>query len=99
MIKALPPPPKDVTSTSPIDRLKELGMLKRREALKTLTEAQHGDIDQFLDHFPDIEISYDAKVEDETDVQEGDVINLNVTIERKNLPDDPTWTSIEEDEE
>ncbi len=97
--KVLPPPPKDVTSTSPIDRLKELGMLKRREALKSLTEAQHGDIDQFLDHFPDIEISYDAKVEDESDVQEGDVINLNVTIERKNLPDDPTWTSIEEDEE
>ena len=96
--RVLPPAPKDSVS-SPIERLKEVGMTKRREFLKTLTEQQHNDIDIFLDHFPDIEISFDAKVEDEEDVQESDVLNLNVTVERKNLKHDPDWVGTDEEED
>jgi len=88
------------TSANPIVRLKELGAQKRREALKTLDESQHQDVDIYLDNFPDIEISYDAKVEDEEDVQEGDVLNLTVKVERKHLQEDPGWIdSDEEDDE
>ena len=56
-----------------------------------LNEDQHKDVDMFLDHFPDIELSYDARVEDEEDVREGDVLNLTVTVIRKHLPDDLGW--------
>merc|ERR1719247_2794892 len=76
------------TPGSLIDKAKELGPEKRREALRALTEEQHKDVDMYLDHFPDIELSYDARVEDEEDVREGDVLNLTVTIVRKHLPDD-----------
>ena len=48
-------------------------------------ESQHADIDRFLTNFPEIEISFDAKVEDEEDVQEGDVLSLTVKVERKHL--------------
>uniref|UniRef100_A0A7S4BDZ6 J domain-containing protein n=1 Tax=Chrysotila carterae TaxID=13221 RepID=A0A7S4BDZ6_CHRCT len=88
------------TTAPPIERLKELGPEKRREALKTLSEEQHKDIDLYLNHFPDIEISFDAKVEDEEDVMEGDVLNLTVTVERKHLAEDPDWVdSDDEDDE
>ena len=54
----------------------------------------------YLDHFPDIELSYDARVEDEEDVQEGDVLNLVVTVERRHLAEDPDWVdSDDEDDE
>jgi len=47
-----------------------------------------------------VEISFDVKTEDEEDVQEGDVINLTVKVERKNLPEDPNWVdSDDEDDE
>jgi len=85
---------------SAIEKVKELGGAKRREALTGLSEEQHLDIDVFLMHFPDVEISFDARVEDEDDVQEGDVLNLVVKIERKHLPDDPNWAdSDDEDDE
>jgi len=83
-----------------IDKVKELGGAKRREVLTNLSEPQHLDIDLFLSHFPEIEITFDAHVEDEEDVQEGDVLNLVVKVERKNLPDDPDWAdSDDEDDE
>ena len=63
-----------------IEKVKELGGAKRREALTSLTEEQHLDIDIFLMHFPDVEITFDARVEDEEDVQEGDVLNLVVKV-------------------
>jgi len=85
---------------TPIEKAKELGGAERRKVLGSLSEEQHVDIDLFLSHFPDIEISFDARVEDEDDCQEGDVLNLTVTIERKHLPDDPEWAdSDDEDDE
>jgi preprotein translocase subunit Sec63 len=85
---------------SVIDKVKELGGEKRREILSSLTDEQHCDIDLFLAHFPDVEISFDVKTEDEEDVQEGDVINLTVKVERKHLPEDPDWVdSDDEDDE
>jgi len=85
---------------SAVDKVKELGGEKRREILSGLTEEQQLDIDIFLMHFPDVEITFDARVEDEEDVQEGDVLNLVVKIERKHLPDDPNWAdSDDEDDE
>jgi len=87
------------TPGSLIEKVKELGPEKRREAVKGLTDEQHTDIDIFLEHFPDIEISYDARVEDEDDVREGDVLNLTVTIFRKHLPDDNGDDSDDEDDE
>jgi translocation protein SEC63 len=85
---------------STIEKVKELGGEKRRECLTSLSEEQHLDVDVFLMHFPDVEISFDARVEDEEDVQEGDVLNLVVKIERKHLPDDPNWAdSDDEDDE
>ena len=85
---------------TPIEKAKELGGEERRKALRELSEEQHVDIDLFLAHFPDIEIMFDARVEDEEDVQEGDVLNLAVTIERKHLPEDPDWAdSDDEDDE
>jgi len=85
---------------SAIEKVKELGMTKRREALPSLTEEQQLDIDCFLMHFPDVEITFDARVEDEEDVQEGDVLNLVVKVERKHLSDDPNWAdSDDEDDE
>jgi preprotein translocase subunit Sec63 len=85
---------------SVIDKVKELGGPKRREVLTTLSEDQHMDIDVFLMHFPEVEITFDAKTEDEADVQEGDVLNLVVKVERKHLPDDPNWAdSDDEDDE
>jgi len=74
-----------------IDKVKEIGGEQRRKLLPSLTSEQHLDIDLFLTHFPEIEITFDAATEDEEDVQEGDVINLTVTIERKHLPEDPEW--------
>ncbi len=68
---------KDAKSGS-IDKLRDFGPEKRREMLKQLTERQQVDIDVFLSHFPEIEITFDARVEDEEDVQEGDVLNLTV---------------------
>ena len=50
----------------------------------------------FLMHFPDVEITFDARVEDEEDVQEGDVLNLVVKIERKHLPDDVNWVDSDD---
>jgi hypothetical protein len=68
--------------------------------LRGLSEEQHVDIDVFLENFPDIEITFDAKVEDEEDVQEGDVLNLKVKVERKHLREDPDWAdSDDEDDE
>ena len=97
--------------------------------LRGLSEEQHADIDIFLENFPDIEITFDAKVhrstalglpraflaehsrstkrplhdaqvEDEEDVQEGDVLNLKVKVERKHLREDPDWAdSDDEDDE
>jgi len=81
-----------------VDKVKELGMEQRRKLLTSLSEEQHLDIDLFLMHFPDIDITFDAHTEDEEDVQEGDVINLVVTIERKHLPDDPDWDDAADDE-
>jgi len=80
------------------DKVKELGGAKRREVLTSLTEEQHVDIDLFLMRFPDVEITFDARTEDEEDVQEGDVINLSVKIERKHLPDELEWAD-EDDED
>lgn len=54
---------------STIEKVKELGGEKRRECLTSLSEEQHLDVDVFLMHFPDVEISFDARVEDEEDVQ------------------------------
>ena len=83
-----------------IEKVKELGGAKRRECLTSLTEEQHLDVDIFLMHFPEVEITFDARVEDEEDVQEGDVLNLVVKVERKHLPDDPNWAdSDDEDDE
>jgi len=82
-----------------IERVKLLGPEKRRELLKQLTEVQHKDIDVYLDNFPDIEISFDARVEDEDDVQEGDVLNLTVKIERKHLQEDPDWVDSDDEED
>jgi len=91
---------KDAKASSPIEKLRALGPQKRREALTKLSESQHADIDRFLTNFPEIEISFDAKVEDEEDVQEGDVLSLTVKVERKHLPEDPDWVdSDEEDDE
>jgi len=92
---------KDAKGTgSPVEKLKELGGAKRRDLLKTLDESQHVDIDIFLDNYPDIVISFDAKVEDEEDVQEGDVLNLTVTVERRHLAVDEDWVdSDDEDDE
>jgi len=85
---------------SPIEKVKDLGGAERRKILSQLSEEQHVDIDIFLAHFPDIEISFDARTEDEEDVQEGDVLNLTVTIERRHLPEDPDWAdSDDEDDE
>jgi len=82
-----------------VEKVKELGPERRREILP-LDDAKHCDIDLFLSHFPDVEITFDARVEDEEDVQEGDVLNLCVKIERKHLPDDPDWAdSDDEDDE
>ena len=51
-------------------------------------------------HFPEIEITFDARTEDEEDVQEGDVINLCVKVERKHLPEEMAWAdSDDEDDE
>ena len=45
-------------------------------------------------------ISFNASVEDEDDVQEGDVLNLTVELERKHLPPDEGWVdSDDEDDE
>ena len=83
-----------------IEKVKELGMAKRREVLTHLSEEQHGDVDAFLAHFPETEITFNASVEDEEDVQEGDVLNLTVKIERKHLPDDASWADSDcEDDE
>jgi translocation protein SEC63 len=68
------------TAAGSIDKVKELGADKRRELLKDLTEGQHVDIDRFLDNFPEIEITYDAHVEDEEDVQAGDARDLVVHL-------------------
>jgi len=85
---------------STMDKVKELGAAKRREVLTSLTEEQHGDVDCFLMHFPEIEITFDARTEDEEDVQEGDVINLCVKVERKHLPEEMAWAdSDDEDDE
>ena len=43
------------TTLQAVDKVKELGGAKRREALTSLTEEQHLDIDIFLMHFPDAE--------------------------------------------
>ena len=64
-----------------------------------LSGTQHLDIDLFLAHFPDIEITFDAHVEDEEDVQEGDVLNLVVKVERKHLPEDPDWVDSDVEDE
>merc|ERR1719421_2660086 len=58
------------SSGSAIEKVKELGGEKRREVLTSLSEEQHLDIDIFLMHFPEIEITFDARTEDEEDVQE-----------------------------
>ena len=55
---------------SMVDKVKELGGEKRREILSSLTDEQHCDIDLFLAHFPDVEISFDVKTEDEEDVHD-----------------------------
>ncbi|KAL1522354.1 hypothetical protein AB1Y20_017346 [Prymnesium parvum] len=81
-----------------IDKIKEIGGEQRRKLLPNLNAEQHLDIDLFLAHFPDIEITFDAHVEDEDDVQEGDVINLEVKIERKHLPDDPNWVDTDDED-
>mmetsp|Transcript_2806 Transcript_2806/g.9488 ORF Transcript_2806/g.9488 Transcript_2806/m.9488 type:complete len:645 (-) Transcript_2806:727-2661(-) len=88
---------KDAKSGSSIDRLREMDPAARRENLSKLSEAQHNDIDLFLANFPDIEISFDARVEDEEDVREGDVLNLTVKVERKHLSEDPTWVDSDEE--
>jgi len=82
-----------------IEKVKELGPEKRREALRSLDEEQHKDIDIFLEHFPNIDITYDARVEDEDEVREGDVLNLTVTVVRKHLPDDLPDEDDDEDDE
>jgi preprotein translocase subunit Sec63 len=87
------------TPGSLVEKAKELGPEKRREALHGLSEEQHVDIDLFLDHFPDIDLSYDARVEDEEDVREGDVLNLTVTVVRKHLPDDGLPDEDDEDDD
>jgi translocation protein SEC63 len=88
------------TSGSPIEKLKEIGGAKRREMIKSLNEEQHADVDLFLDNFPNIEITYDARVEDEEEAQEGDVLSLTVKVERKHLDKDPAWEdSDDEDDE
>eukprot|EP00325_Prymnesiales_sp_UTEX-LB-985_P028619 CAMPEP_0174719936 /NCGR_PEP_ID=MMETSP1094-20130205/32377_1 /TAXON_ID=156173 /ORGANISM="Chrysochromulina brevifilum, Strain UTEX LB 985" /LENGTH=780 /DNA_ID=CAMNT_0015920341 /DNA_START=71 /DNA_END=2413 /DNA_ORIENTATION=- len=85
---------------SAIEKVKELGGEKRREALPHLEEAQHCDIDLFLMRFPDIEITWDAKVEDEDEeLQENDLATLHVKIERKHLPDDLEWQDSDDEEE
>ena len=58
-------------SAAPFGRaqVKEMGGETRRKLLSNLTDEQHLDIDLFLAHFPDIEITFDAHVEDEDDVQ------------------------------
>merc|ERR1719253_594274 len=81
-----------------IEKVKEIGGEQRRKLLPNLKDEQHLDIDIFLAHFPDIEITFDAATEDEEDVQEGDVINLVVTIERKHLPDDPDWADSDDED-
>jgi len=91
---------KDAKAGSSIDKLREMGPAGRRESLPKLTEAQQDDIDVFLANFPEIEISFDARVEDEEDVQESDVLNLTVKVERKHLAEDPDWIdSDDEDDE
>jgi preprotein translocase subunit Sec63 len=88
------------SNSNVIEKVKELGMAKRREVLTHLSEEQHGDVDAFLAHFPETEITFNASVEDEEDVQEGDVLNLTVKIERKHLPDDASWADSDcEDDE
>ena len=82
-----------------MEKLKELGGAKRREALTSLTEEQHVDVDVFLMHFPEVEVTWVVKTEDEEDVQEGDVLSLTLKVERKHLPDDPDWEDDEGDEE
>ena len=64
------------SSGSPIDKLKEAGPEKRRENIKSLDEEQHKDIDLYLERFPNIEITYDARVEDEQVCIVGDVCVL-----------------------
>lgn len=87
------------TPGSLVEKAKELGPEKRREALHGLSEEQHADIDLFLQHFPDVELSYDARVEDEDDVREGDVLNLTVTVTRKHLPEDGLPDEEDEDDD
>jgi len=84
---------------SAVDKVKELGGDQRRKLLPNLSDEQHLDIDLFLAHFPDIEITFDAHVEDEQDVQEGDVMSLVVKIERKHLPDDPNWADSDDEDD
>ena len=90
----------NAVSGSAIEKLKEIGGEKRREMIKSLDETQHADIDLYLHRFPNIEISYDARVEDEEEAQEGDVLSLTVKVERKHLDEDPDWVdSDDEDDE
>ena len=44
-------------------------------------QAQHHDIDVYLNNFSEIYISHDAKVEDEDDVRKGDVLDLSVKVQ------------------
>ena len=47
----------------------EASLFVDRGVSTSLSEEQHLDVDVFLMHFPDVEISFDARVEDEEDVQ------------------------------
>ena len=84
-----------------MDKFKELGGDKRREALPNLSAEQHKDIELLPQcTSPRSNITFDARTEDEEDVQEGDVINLVVTVERRHLAEDPDWVdSDDEDDE
>ncbi|KAL3900026.1 MAG: hypothetical protein SGPRY_012536, partial [Prymnesium sp.] len=83
-------------SLLPGPQIKEIGGEQRRKLLPNLSDEQHLDIDLFLSHFPDVEITFEAHVEDEND--EGDVINLEVKVERKHLPEDSTWADSDEED-
>lgn len=56
-------------SLLPGPQIKEIGGEQRRKLLPNLSDEQHLDIDLFLSHFPDVEITFEAHVEDENDVQ------------------------------
>eukprot|EP00386_Alphamonas_edax_P012390 GDKI01038725.1.p1 GENE.GDKI01038725.1~~GDKI01038725.1.p1 ORF type:complete len:642 (-),score=255.09 GDKI01038725.1:386-2311(-) len=70
--------------------VKELGdfiaqAADERKGLINMTPQQIADVNAFCQHVPDVDVNVKVVVEDETDIVQGDVASVVITMTRKNL--------------